>query len=101
MERIIPDRATEDGANKDQVRCGHGRRGHTVSGVASGDLWRTEEAGKKHEACPQLQPSLGLPGYADRRCRVGGDLLFLLGLIFHMCILEEGSARCIPKSFQP
>ena len=82
------------------MRCGHRRRGNIVSGVASGDLWRTEEAGKKHEACPQLQPSLGLPGYANRSCRVGGDLVPLLELIFPMCALEEGSARCILKSFQ-
>ena len=60
----------------------------------------SEEAGKKHEACPQLQPSLGLPGYANRSCRVGGGLLPLLDLIFPMCVLEEGSARCILKSFQ-
>lgn len=85
MVRIIPDRASEDEANEEQVRCGHESREHSFL-MVSGGLQETERTGRKEAGvsqAPALQPT-------DWNWTVGDNSFPDLGLSFPTCAWGEG-----------
>lgn len=85
-----------DGANKDQVRCGHKRGGNIVSGAASGDPQRAEEAGRKHWAWANSSPATGSLAMQTVG-RYGRGFLSLFGPLFPHVFIEGGASKAHPE----
>lgn len=67
-----------------------------------GSLWGPPQSRGGWEKAPglgQLQPSHGLPGYANWSWRMEGGLFLSLGLSFPMCALEEEQAKHTLRAF--